>query len=375
MSWSTVSIDTQSFLLHPTPNTDLNSSTDPNSNQSSIKDQKGDQANASNSSTSSSKSPSTSTSSTSTSSTSTSSSHTEASRSSPTEKGSKKTRIPANPRTPPKLTSLSPKSSSFRIPAQAAPKSPRQLKEQKEIPSSATSSSASSEITSFSQPEMPVSSLRLISRIVRKEIPLEIIKNLNKECIQHKVINFLIDDICAGSFSLDNRQSIGRIDSAFYKEKLPDELQTYTKGLNQSTISSSRLLSNIFSEEFTVNEGWLSAKNLYVNFIFREKSREGISIGENDADIKDAERDRLKIFADLITKTIFGSPVKIKNSPLPKALVKSLIYADQRFHEKLLNHKSTQNWTIEQIRDARVSLLKLFCVTRLLMPMLTALAD
>jgi len=181
MSWSTVSIDTQSFLRHQTPNTDLNSFTDPNSNQSSIKDQKGDQANASNSSTSSSKSPSTSTSSTSTSSTSTSSSHTEASRSSPTEKGSKKTRIPANPRTPPKLTSLSPKSSSFRIPEQAAPRSPRQLKEQKEIPSSPPSSSASSEITSFSQPETPASSLRLISRIVKKEIPSEIIKNLNKE--------------------------------------------------------------------------------------------------------------------------------------------------------------------------------------------------
>lgn len=222
---------------------------------------------------------------------------------------------------------------------------------------------------------MPASSLRLISRIVKKEIPSEIIKNLNKEYIHHKVINFLIDDICAGSFSLNDRYSIGRTDSAFYIEKLPAELQTYAKGLNQSTISSSKLLLNIFSEDFSANEGWVSAKNLYANFIFREKSREGISIGENDADIKDAERDRLKIFAGLITKTIFGSPVKIKNSPLPKALVKSLIYADQRFHEKLLNHESTQNWTIEQIRDARVSLLKLLCVTRLLMPMLTALAD
>lgn len=401
MSRPLVSSDTNPFIPHLTLTTDLNSSSDLNPNQSLIKDQKNDQANVSNSSTNFSKSASTntpSTSSTSTNSTSISSNHTEASPPGSAEKGSKKTKIPASPRTPPKLTSLSPKSSSFRLPAQPIPRSPRAIKESKELSPRDKKSSdyskyisdssqstkqvistthfanSSSETLSASHPEIVVSPIRLVSRVVKKEIPTQLLENLGNEYAHHTLINLMIDDICAGSLSLDNRHAIGRGDSAFYIEKLPSVLQAYIKDQNQKTISCSQLLINIFSSAFHANEGWSVAKILYANLMFQEKNKIQIPIGENIHLVEDAERKKLKNFAEVIAKTIFGKPASIKNSPLPKILIDDLVYADQYFHEKLLNHKSTKNWSIEQMRDARYSLLKLLSVTRLLMPMFTRLA-
>jgi hypothetical protein len=303
--------------------------------------------------------------------------------SSPENEKSKKTRIPPNPRILPKLTSPGHKSSSFRLNAQPTPKSPRQFKEtgssssistigaiakkNQPLASSLNSAETQTDITMFSS----VPTLK----IVKAQISSELLKKLEREHIDHVIADFLVDDICKSHIPLDQRHAVGRTDTAFYVDHLPEVLQPYAKGMNQTTISSSRLMQRVFAGEFRENMGWASAKIFYANAMFKEKSQAVSEIGENDPSIKDAEREKIKGLAEVIAKSIFGHPVTLKNSPLPGRLIDVLIYADQRFHEKLLTEKATKDWTIEQISDVRHSLIKLLSVTRLVMPMVSGLAE
>ncbi len=320
--------------------------------------------------------------------------------SSPANEKSKKTRIPPNPRTPPKLTSLGQKSSYFRLNTQPTPKSPRQFREAnqpkdeledrlRKLPSSSQSTSESTTESTLSTskpvaspftasetqlgPLMP-SSVPVL-KIFKAQVSSELLRKLENEHIDHVLVDLLIDDLCAQAIALDQQHAIGRTDSAFYVDHLPEVLQIFAKDSNQATISSSKLLQKVFAEEFRENTGWATAKIFYANAMFTMKSQTEYAIGENDASVMAAEREKLKGLTEVITKFIFGHPITLKNSPLPRRLIDTLIYADQRFHEYLLTGKSTRSWTIDQINDARRSLIKLLTVTRLLMPMMTALAE
>ena len=317
-------------------------------------------------------------------------------KSSPEHEKSKKTRIPPSPRTPPKLTSLGQKSSSFRMNTQPTPKSPRQFKEAnqskndleekvRKLPSSSQStsestSSTSKPVTSFStvsetQLGPLMSSSVPVLKIFKAQISSELLRKLESEHIDHVLVDLLTNDVCAQPIALDQRHAIGRTDAAFYVDRLPEVLQVFAKDSNQATISSSKLIQKVFAEEFRENTGWAEAKIFYANAMFKMKSQAGYAIGENDASVMDAEREKLKGLTEVIAKSIFGHPINLKNSALPRRLIDTLIYADQRFHDYLLTGKSTRSWTIEQINDARRSLIKLLTVTRLLMPMMSALAE
>ncbi len=318
----------------------------------------------------------------------------------PANEKSKKTRIPPNPRTPPKLTSLGQKSSSFRLNTQPTPKSPRQFREanqsKDEVEDKIRKLPSSSQSTSESTPESTSSTSKLLTspstvsemqldplmsssvpvlKIFKAHISSELLRKLESEHIDHILVDLLTNDICAQSIALDQRHAIGRTDTAFYVDHLPQVLQIFAKDSNQATISSSKLMQRVFAGEFRENTGWAAAKIFYANAMFKMKSQAGYAIGENDASVMDAEREKLKGLTEVIAKSIFGHPISLKNSPLPRRLIDALIYADQRFHEYLLTGKSTKSWTIEQINDARRSLIKLLTVTRLLMPMMTALAE
>lgn len=214
-----------------------------------------------------------------------------------------------------------------------------------------------------------------VLKILKVNIPSELLKQLEAEHTDHTLINLLIDDVCKHSLRLDSRHALGRTDSAFYINKLPEVIKPFTKDMNQSTIPSSKLLQAVFSERFRKNTGWATAKIIYANSIWEEKSSKELDIGENDPATTTAERERLKEIAKTVATTIFGHPPAIKNSPLPADLINALIYADQYFHEKLLTNEKTQHWSTEEIRDARRSMIKLLTVTRLLMPMITGLAE
>lgn len=211
------------------------------------------------------------------------------------------------------------------------------------------------------------------------QIPSELLKKLERDHIDHVLVDLLIADLGVQSLHLDDRHAIGRTDSAFYVNHLPGVLQPYVVNTSNVTISSSALLQRAFAEDFRENIGWATAKILYVNAMFKEQlpgdSQAESLLGENDPAIKDATRKKLKGLAEAIAQSIFGHPVGIKNSPLPRRLIDTLIYADQRFHEQLLTGEATKDWSTEQIRDARCALIKSLTVTRLLMPMLVGMGE
>ena len=302
--------------------------------------------------------------------------------SSQSDDNSKKTSVRPNLRTPPKLTSLSPKSSSFRINTQPTPKSPRQFKEQPPeknkldiktdfLPSSSRQTANSTK----EKKNAPLPASVPVLKIVRTQVPTSLLKKLETEHIDHLLMGLLIDDLDAQSILAHQLHTLGRTDSAFYIDHLPEVLKPFAKGTNQASISSSKLMQKVFAEEFRANTGWAEAKIFYANAMFKEKFQGDSPVGENDPSVKEVEREKLKGLAAVIAKSIFGHPATIKNSPLPRRLIEALIYADQRFHEHLLTGKSTKAWTTEQIRDARTSAVKLFLITRLLMPMTTGLAE
>jgi hypothetical protein len=314
-----------------------------------------------------------------------------------TEEGhSKKPNVASSQSIPKKLPSIRQKSDSFQMPAQYIPKSPRQLKEQPGqseacrtektgLPSSARSHSGATAIklefgsTSATptqqQTDGVIPSSIPVVKILKAKISSELLKQLEAEHIDHTLINLLIDDVCKQSLSLDSRHALGRTDSAFYINNLPEVLKPFTKDIKQSTISSSKLLQAVFSERFRTNTGWVTAKIIYANSIFQEKSSPKVEFGKVDPSTESAEREKLKGIAEILAKSIFGHPASIKKSPLPSSVIDALIYADQCIHEKLLTNEKTQTWSTEQIRDARQSIIKLLTVTRLLMPMVTALAE
>lgn len=307
----------------------------------------------------------------------------------------RKTKIPVSPRTPPKLTSLTPKSSSFRMAAPAAPKSPRKMKVPT-LPQSPVSKvppglPSSSQLTAEAiHPKNPVqgsssasvesgknavlpSSIPVL-KIVKVQIPSDVLKQLEIEHIDHALMELLIADLFSSNLTLNQRHAVGRTDVAFYVDSLPEVLKPFAAGIPQSTISSSKLMQKIFADDFRVNTGWAQAKIFYANEMFKENTETSLALGETDAVVKRAELERLNGLAEVITKSILGHPATLKHCPLPRRLIKALVYADQRFHEKLLSGEKAKDWSTQQIREARCSLIKLLIVTRLLMPMVTALA-
>lgn len=213
-----------------------------------------------------------------------------------------------------------------------------------------------------------------ILKIVKVQIPSDVLKQLEIEHIDHALMELLVADLFSQNLTLEQRHAIGRRDVAFYVAHLPEILKPFAAGINQPTISSSTLMQKIFAADFRSNTGWAQAKIFYVNAMFKESVETGPTLGETDPEVKRAELERLNGLAEVIVKSIIGHPVALKNSPLPRRLIHALVYADQRFHEQLLGGEKTKNWSTEHIRDARCSLIKLLTVTRLLMPMVTALA-
>lgn len=309
---------------------------------------------------------------------------------------SKKTNVTPSQSTLPKLPSMRQKSSSFKMPVQYIPKSPRRLKEQPEQTKSSGSSTRGLSSPSKAHGSEPHNTLEFSSssvapsqkkidgdmpssvpvlKILKAKIPSGLLAQLEAEHIDHTLIKFLINDICEHGLSLDKRHALGRTDSAFYINNLPEVLKSFTKDIKQSTISSSKLLQAVFSERFRTNTGWATAKIIYANSLFMEKFGPKAEFGRADPSTENAEREKLKGIADNLAKSIFGHPATIKQSPLPPGVIDALIYADQYIHERLLTGEKTQNWSTEHIRDARQSMVKLLTVTRLLMPMVTALAE
>ncbi len=299
---------------------------------------------------------------------------------------SKKTVTPRSPRTPrtmpvPKLRLRSTSSSVELMPtpaklSQSHPQpatSPTTLQAKAlttSTPKAAqTSTNDTLSIQSHSEPSF---------QIIRKRIPFSVLKDREADQRMQQIADLIVNDLVDAGSSANDLKVLGRVDTAFYIDRLPDALKSFAKGIDGPTISSSKLLQRYFASELHGNMGWGGAKTLYANFIYQETVRSGasgrIAIGEDSPDIKQAEVERIKGIAEVIVRMLIGYPPTIDSSPLPKKLLRFLIACDQRLHTKLLGGGMKHSFSTDQIRVGRLAQLTNLVVTRLLQPMLSSLA-
>ena len=215
-------------------------------------------------------------------------------------------------------------------------------------------------------------------QIVRKSIPLSQLKKMEQEHRTHKLADLLVKDLVEDSLSAGQLNTLGRVDSAFYTDRLPQEFKPLGVGMDTPTISSSKLLQRYFAADFRDNVGWEGARSLYANFMRREPMKAtpttSMRTSETDADTRQAEMERMQGAAEVIVRTLLGYPPTVDSSPLPGKLLSLLIACDQRLHAKLLASDRKTAFSTEQIRAGRLAVLSNLLVTRLLQPMLLSLA-
>lgn len=215
-------------------------------------------------------------------------------------------------------------------------------------------------------------------QIVRKSIPLAQMKKIEAEHKLQKLADLIVNDLISDDLSAARLPMLGRVDSAFYIDRLPPEFKPLAAGAETPTLSSSKLLQRYFAADFRDNLGWGAARTLYSNFRFTETKRpasgSGLRASEADEDTRSAETMRMQGMAEVIVRTLLGYPPTVERSPLPGKLIRFLIICDQRLHAKLLGSGMKVSFSTEQIRAGRLALLTHLVATRLLQPMLSTLA-
>ncbi len=215
-------------------------------------------------------------------------------------------------------------------------------------------------------------------QIVRTRVPMSQLKKAELENKLTKLADLLVNDLLSGDLSAANLKVLGRVDSAFYIDRLPPEFQALAQGLETPTIPFSRLLQRFLATDFRGTIAWGAAKTLYSNFRFEETKRaaagRAVAVGDISPDVKQAEMMRMQGLAEVIVRTLLGFPPTVDSSPLPAKLIRLLIVCDQRLHAKLLDGDGKTRFSTDQIRSARLALLTDLLVTRLLQPMLSSLA-
>ncbi len=217
-------------------------------------------------------------------------------------------------------------------------------------------------------------------QIIRKSIPLGQLKKMEQEHRMHKLADLIVDDLVSGQLTSASLSTLGRVDSAFYIDHLPEDFKPLAKGLTTSTISSGKLMQGYFAADFIHNVGWNGATSLYANFTQREPEKSSSTsshVADNndnvDDDTRQAERERIQGAAEVIVRSLLGYPPTVDSSPLPGKLISLLIACDQRLHAKLLATTTPAAFSTDQIRTGRLAALTHVLVTRLLQPMLFSL--
>ncbi len=225
-------------------------------------------------------------------------------------------------------------------------------------------------VRAFSEPSL---------QIIRKSIPLGQLKKMEQEHRMHKLADLIVDDLVNGQLTAAGLSTLGRVDSAFYIDHLPEDFKPLAKGLMTPTISSGKLMQGYFAADFSHNVGWNGATSLYMNFMQREAAKISSASSHEadnhdnvdaDDDTRQAERQRIQGAAEVIVRSLLGYPPTVESSPLPGKLISLLIACDQRLHAKMLATTTPASFSTEQIRTGRLAALAHLLITRLLQPML-----
>lgn len=231
-------------------------------------------------------------------------------------------------------------------------------------------------------PSHPVTDIRAVSepslQIIRKSIPLGQLKKMEQEHRIHKLADLLVNDMVSGALSANTLSTLGRVDSAFYIERLPQEFKPLAEGLLTPTISSGKLMQRYFAADFRNNVGWNGATSVYANFMQREAEKSSSAssshVAHDDEATRQAELERMQGAAEVIVRSLLGYPPTVDSSPLPGKLISLLIACDQRVHAKLIGTEMPTVFSTDQIRTGRLAALTYLLGTRLLQPMLYSLA-
>ena len=217
-----------------------------------------------------------------------------------------------------------------------------------------------------------------VFRIVREkmQVPSSLLKKNEIDYVPNMLGDMIVDEICKGELLPDQLHKIGRMPTAYRRERLPRELQALAKQFPNPAVSSTKLLQALFADDFKKNAGWCRTRT-NCELVISDVARQGksIEIGQNDPQIAMDEKKRLASHARNIARNIFHEPGPFNKSALPERLLNFLSHCDQHFHERLMHDIKTRQFTTMQMRDARIALQKQLLVTYLLQPMLTNLVS
>ncbi len=208
------------------------------------------------------------------------------------------------------------------------------------------------------------------------QVPSSLLKKNEIDYVPNMLGDMIVDEICKGELLPDQLHKIGRMPTAYRRDRLPRELQALAKDFPNPAVSSTKLLQALFADDFKKNDGWCRTRKI-CELIISDVARQGksIELGQNDPGIAMDEKKRLASHARNIVTNIFHEPGPFNKSALPERLLNFLIYCDQHFHERLMHDSKTRHFTTVQMRDARNALQKQLLVTYLLQPMLTNLVS
>ena len=166
----------------------------------------------------------------------------------------------------------------------------------------------SMEITDKSNPV-----LNAIAEKTRKE---KMIASLARE-----VANSLTGEKTA---KLDKIKTLGRTDIQFDINALPLELRSQCKNSDGKKISLTTLVRNIFFDEFKTHPSWQKATE-FINGA-KEMDDPAVTIGQINAQIKEAKAMILKPLAEDVARCLIGYKGLIADIALPEQFVKNFLF-------------------------------------------------
>lgn len=190
---------------------------------------------------------------------------------------------------------------------------------------------------------------------------------------REKIISSLSAEITQSAIdgktaSLGNIRTLGRVDTVFKIDELPEELRSVCKTPNDKKISSTTILRQLFSDEYKTSSNWASAK-VFIDFV-KLKSDPSVKMGETDEKIKEAKLAILQPLAKNIAGCLVGSNGLLAAMGLPNEFFKNfLFHADEKILEWGLNSDALN---IKDINAARCVFFYNLVALRFINPIITA---
>ncbi len=217
--------------------------------------------------------------------------------------------------------------------------------------------------------------LKAVYKSSKVAMPATLLQKAEVDQRSKALAKLIVDDILHNRMKDGHAYKSGAIGASFYTENLNDILQPLVKSTSNKYVATDQLMQEAFADDFKANDGWKNAQNVYGNAMRTVVDLHRIG----DLDALDHEnqqlvRGKLEGGAEVIVRNLIGHPPKLGAAGLPPSVTNFLVYADQYFHEKLMQGDTTRNMSTEKMNETRIALQNNLLLNYLLKPMLEALA-